>query len=84
MSNLISTVQKLSEAKGQLVQIELNDKTLTAALVHVGKDKAGKKWEAKVKISANDAYYTRTGESNSHSDEAVKRALLNAYAAVPK
>jgi len=84
MSDLNQIVDKLSESGGQLVEIELNDRALMASLPYVGKDKNGKKWQAKVKIRHNEVFYTRTGESNSHKGEAVKRALLNAFAAVPK
>jgi hypothetical protein len=84
MSDLNMTVSKLSQSKGELIEIELNGMNLKAALVHVGKDDKGKKWTAKVKIATETAYFTRTGDSNALSDEAVKRALLNAFAAVPK
>jgi hypothetical protein len=84
MSDLNASVEKLTESRGELVEIELNDSKIVAALVHADKDKNGKKWQAKVKIKTDGAYYTRTGESNSHKEEAVKRALLNAYASIPK
>jgi len=81
MADLYKTVEQILEAAGTFTAIELNNKKLEVMCSYVGHN--DRKWTAKVKIKGKNAYYTKTGESNSHKEEAVKRALLNAYAALP-
>lgn len=75
--SLETSISNLKEAKGSFTNITLDNKTLEGMLVYIGQE--NKKWIAKVRLNLRDKYITRTGQSNSHSEEAIKRALLNAY-----
>lgn len=75
--DLETNISLLIEAQGCFTTLTLDsDKKLEAMLVYLGKE--DKKWTAKVKVKNSDNYITKIGLSNSHSKEAIKKALLSA------